>query len=330
MVARTLFAAGQIADSIKPKQFNKQQKLKMAQEQLAAAELGTFQLPLNPSYRLAAVTCPRVMDSKKLPLWLTFDNADEPSNKINIIFKSGDDLRQDMLTLQLIRIMDQLWQAEGLDLQMHPYGCLSTGDQTGLLEVVMNARTIADIQGGVRAAMADDPLHKWINKMNPEPAAYEKAVESFLLSCAGYCVATYVLGIGDRHNDNIMVTKSGELFHIDFGHFLGNWKSKLGIKRERVKFILTPDFVYALSKGEGQRSVNFLRFKETCAKAYLIVRAHANLFINLLNMMLSTGIPELQSHDDVNYLRQTLCLDVSKEAAAESFMNEVRGRTVGL
>jgi phosphatidylinositol-4,5-bisphosphate 3-kinase len=45
---------------------------------------------------------------------------------------------------------------------------------------------------------------------------YKQAVEHFIYSCAGYCVATYVLGIGDRHNDNVMITKDGKLFRKNF------------------------------------------------------------------------------------------------------------------
>lgn len=253
-----------------------------------------------------------------------------------IIVKSGDDLRQDMLVLQLIRIMDDLWQSEGLDFQMNAYRCLSTGDEVGMLEVVEQAETIASIQGTASVALRDETvLHTWLCTRDPAEAAIHKAgkpasgpiakqaTENFMLSCAGYCVATYVLGIGDRHNDNIMVTHSGKLFHIDFGHFLGHFKSKFGIKRERVKFILVPDFVYALTDTKGVKDSSFKIFKGHCVTAYKIVRDNASLFINLLNMMLSTGIPELQSHNDVKYLRETLGLDVDVKEACSNFEKEI-------
>ena len=42
------------------------------------------------------------------------------------------------------------------------------------------------------------------------------------------------------------LTTQGHLFHIDFGHFLGNFKSKFGFRRERAPFVLTPDFAHVL------------------------------------------------------------------------------------
>ena len=40
---------------------------------------------------------------------------------------------------------------------------------------------------------------------------YQTAIEVFTRSCAGYCVATFILGIGDRHPSNIMVTEEGQV-----------------------------------------------------------------------------------------------------------------------
>ena len=47
------------------------------------------------------------------------------------------------------------------------------------------------------------------------------AIDTFVKSCAASCVISYILGIGDRHLDNIMVKSNGQLFHIDFGFVFG-------------------------------------------------------------------------------------------------------------
>lgn len=51
-----------------------------------------------------------------------------------------------------------------------------------------------------------------------------------------------------------------------------------------------------------------------CYKAYLAIRQHANLFINLFSMMLGSGMPELQSFDDIAYIRKTLALEKTEQA----------------
>ncbi|XP_070560385.1 phosphatidylinositol 4,5-bisphosphate 3-kinase catalytic subunit beta isoform-like [Ptychodera flava] len=292
--------------------------------------LSNLACPLTPVYRLRQLRVKKCkfMKSKMRPLWLVFENEDQIGDDIFVIFKHGDDLRQDMLTLQMFQIMDNLWQSEGLDLRMIPYRALSMGDKVGLIEVVTEAETISKIQkkgGGLAAAAAfkKDALFNWLKNHNSTAQSLDRAVEEFTLSCAGYCVATYVLGIGDRHNDNIMIRKTGQLFHIDFGHILGNFKSKFGIQRERVPFVLTHDFVHVITKGKNTgSSTEFDTFREVCEKAYVILRRKGVLFINLFAMMLSTGLPELSRLEDIDYLRETLQLNLSEEEAIKHFQGK--------
>uniref|UniRef100_A0A803WB52 phosphatidylinositol-4,5-bisphosphate 3-kinase n=1 Tax=Ficedula albicollis TaxID=59894 RepID=A0A803WB52_FICAL len=287
--------------------------------------LSDLQSPLNPSVILSELhveKC-RYMDSKMKPLWIVYNNKMFGGDLVGIIFKNGDDLRQDMLTLQILRLMDILWKEAGLDLRILPYGCLATGDHSGLIEAVSSSETIADIQlnsSNVAAAAAfnKDALLNWLKEYNLGEDL-DRAIEEFTLSCAGYCVATYVLGIGDRHSDNIMVRKNGQLFHIDFGHILGNFKSKFGIKRERVPFILTYDFIHVIQQGKTGNTEKFGRFRQYCEEAYLILRKHGNLFITLFALMLTAGLPELTSVKDIQYLKDSLALGKSEEEALKQF-----------
>uniref|UniRef100_A0AAQ4QY37 phosphatidylinositol-4,5-bisphosphate 3-kinase n=1 Tax=Gasterosteus aculeatus aculeatus TaxID=481459 RepID=A0AAQ4QY37_GASAC len=242
-------------------------KLCIRQESYLEA-LSDLLSPLNPSISLADICADkcRFMNSKMKPLWLMY-NSGAQGDTVGIIFKNGDDLRQDMLTLQMIQLMENLWKREGLDLR---------------------------------------------DKLDP-------AIEEFTLSCAGYCVATYVLGIGDRHNDNIMIRETGQLFHIDFGHILGNFKRKLGINRERVPFILTYDFVHVIQQGRTNNSEKFERFREYCERAYKILCRNAMLFVNLFAMMKAAGLPELTSFKDIQYLKDSLALGKSEEEALKNF-----------
>ena len=58
------------------------------------------------------------------------------------------------------------------------------------------------------------------------PRRLDKAIETFTLSCAGCCVATYVLGIGDRHSDNIMLRENGQVKY-KFLHICKNSSGKV-------------------------------------------------------------------------------------------------------
>ncbi|XP_078517955.1 phosphatidylinositol 4,5-bisphosphate 3-kinase catalytic subunit gamma isoform-like [Lissotriton helveticus] len=303
------------------------------QEMLLSADLPkNFQVPFDPRIQAGEILLDKckVMASKKKPLWLEFscgesDLVDSPP--IGIIFKHGDDLRQDMIIVQMLVIMDSIWQEHSLDLNLVPYGCISTGYKIGMIEVVRDARTIASVQRTKGAAgtqvFKDDALHTWLRTQCQIEEKYYEAMERFVTSCAGYSIATYILGIGDRHNDNIMITDQGNLFHIDFGHILGNTKRFMGVNREWVPFVLTPDFLYMMGRTKGKSSLYFQKFKDICSQAYFALRAHSRLLVTLFSLMMLTGLPELTNDGDLHYLKEALALGRDEDFAKKHILYQI-------
>ncbi|XP_059622925.1 phosphatidylinositol 4-phosphate 3-kinase C2 domain-containing subunit beta [Phlebotomus argentipes] len=276
-------------------------------------------LPLGPELEVVGVSVRNCsyFNSNTLPLKINFIGPD--GGVVPAIFKSGDDLQQDMLTLQLVKIMDKLWLREGLDLKMVTFNCVPTGHKKGMIELVTDAETLRKIQveWGLTGSFKDKPIAEWLAKQNPSQLEYQRAVDNFTVSCAGYSVATYILGICDRHNDNIMLKTSGHLFHIDFGKFLGDAQMFGNFKRDRTPFVLTSDMAYVINGGD-RPSTKFHHFVDLCCQAFNIVRKHGDLILHMLALMATAGIPGVTA-DAVTYVRRALLPGQSNPEAAASF-----------
>ena len=65
---------------------------------------------------------------------------------ISVIFKAGDDLRQERLCMQLIEYFDKVFKDANLSLRLRPYDILVTSPTSGLVETLPNAISVHSLK----------------------------------------------------------------------------------------------------------------------------------------------------------------------------------------
>ena len=130
-----------------------------------------------------------------------------------------------------------------------------------------------------------------------------------------------------------MVRTKGELFHIDFSHFLGNFKSQNIIgeyvkwQREVAPFVFLPAYKYCIDNGNKDKD-KYSEFLTFATNAYLALRARHKLLINLFILMLPSQMPELIQKQHINYLRDQLHLIASDDSAKSKQKNGIKNEDV--
>mmetsp|Transcript_18072 Transcript_18072/g.42116 ORF Transcript_18072/g.42116 Transcript_18072/m.42116 type:complete len:1046 (+) Transcript_18072:91-3228(+) len=246
---------------------------------------------------------------------------------IKVMVKTGDDLRQDQLVIMMIRLMDRLLKRSALDLCLRPYSILAMPDDSGLMEFVNDSVPVSQ----VLASHSGNSILSYFRSVAPSPGGDDgggggggsrgvrpEVLQAYVRSCAGYCVLTYLLGVGDRHLDNIMIQPTGNFFHIDFGFIFGRDPKPLP-----PAFRLTKEMVDGMGGLDGKE---YKQFCSLSCQAFNVLRKSAGLVLNLLHLMSDAGIEDLSNHPSADAVgviakvEERFRLDLTDEQAEVFFV----------
>jgi len=199
---------------------------------------------------------------------------------ISFIVKSGDDLRQEQLAMQLITQFHRIFKRSNIPLWLRPYLVIATGYDSGLIETIPDCVSLDNLK---KKDTQFTTLLDYFNRAYGDQNSIEfiQAQTNFIESLAAYSLVCYLLQIKDRHNGNIMIDNKGHLIHIDYGFIMSISPGSMNF--EKAPFKLTTEFVELMG---GKDSDRFIYFTTLLTCGFIEVRRHYQEFLMMIELLL--------------------------------------------
>ncbi|KAF1999599.1 hypothetical protein P154DRAFT_467308, partial [Amniculicola lignicola CBS 123094] len=230
-----------------------------------------------------------------------------------LLCKPKDDLRKDQRLMEFNAMINRALQRDiessKRRLYIKTYGVTPLNEECGTIEWVEGLKPMRDIiinlyrQKNIRIDYAElrlllneassdtsktpifthkilasfpPVLHLWFVETFPDPSAWFAARLRYTRSCAVMSIVGHVLGLGDRHGENVLLEEgNGGTFHVDFNCLFD--KGLTFEKPELVPFRLTHNMTDAMGPSaiEGP-------FRVSAERTYALLRQHKETLMTIL------------------------------------------------
>ncbi|KAI2845440.1 hypothetical protein CBS12448_9754 [Aspergillus niger] len=271
--------------------------------------------PRDPTTIEAIMDDVQVLNSLQKPRKIGIRGSD--GKMYNILCKPKDDLRKDQRLMEFNNMINRLFKkdVESSKRRMYikTYAVTPLNEECGLIEWVDNLRALRDIvikllrergiapnyneiRHDLNEACSDNSklhlfttrilakfppvLYEWFIEMFPEAGSWFAARIRYTRSCAVMSMVGHVLGLGDRHGENILFEEgTGGVLHVDFNCLFD--KGLTFDIPELVPFRLTQNMVDAF----GVYGYNG-PFRKTCEISLGLLRHNEDALMTVLETFL--------------------------------------------
>ncbi|KAK3954844.1 phosphatidyl inositol 3-kinase [Pseudoneurospora amorphoporcata] len=269
-----------------------------------------------------------------------------------LLIKPKDDLRTDQRLMEfnglINRSLKRDTESSKRQLYIRTYAVTPLNEECGIIEWVDGLKTLRDILLGIyktrnitpnyqriaelmkQACTSDENLHlwskdvlgmfpdvlpEWFISQFPDPSAWFASRLRYTRSCAVMSMVGTILGLGDRHGENVLLEEgNGGVFHVDFNCLFD--KGLTFAQPEKVPFRLTHNMIAAMGiyRYEGP-------FRNCSELTLKVLRQQEETLMTILEAFIHDPTLDLQKPKK----RTHYVVKLNPTSVVESIKRKVRG-----